>query len=417
MFTNSAGTATTSAATLSVISAPAIITTNPVSQTIVAGSSVTFTAAASGNPIPTVQWQVSTGGGAFTNVSGATSTSYTFSATPAQTANEYRAVFTNSAGTTITSAATLTVQAPPFVLGDFNHDGHVNAADIMPAMQALTNLSGYEAQYGLSAADLQTIGDVNGDGKVNNADLQALLNSLKNSLSAGAPSLLRGDLNQDGHVTAADISAAINALANLAGYQSQYGLTNANLLTIFDINADGKVTNADLQALLISLKGGGGSDNGSGSSVPSDVVNNSAASSGISYQSDSLVLGSAIRNISRTSLPQSGVVANPENQSSAVAAPLPELTNQSIFVGPLETQLSSVLAVKRGLLNQQASRYSPSPYQFRLLPMRSTRLCCRLRMITIGTSSNVAKIVSLRTHLTMIRFQTSLPMQPHGTKA
>jgi len=62
--------------------------------------------------------------------------------------------------------------------GDINLDGHVDAADIMPLMQALTNPTGYEAQYGVSPADLPTIGDVNGDGHFNNADLQALLNLL-----------------------------------------------------------------------------------------------------------------------------------------------------------------------------------------------------------------------------------------------
>jgi hypothetical protein len=63
--------------------------------------------------------------------------------------------------------------------GDFNRDGHVNAADILPAMKALTNPVGYEAQYGVSPADLPIIGDVNDDGSFNNADLQYLLTTLK----------------------------------------------------------------------------------------------------------------------------------------------------------------------------------------------------------------------------------------------
>jgi hypothetical protein len=109
VFTNSLGTATTSNATLTVKFAPSI-TTNPGSQSVIAGSSVTFTAAASGNPVPTVQWQVSTNGGTtFTNISGATSTSLTFVASASQNGYEYRAVFTNSLGTATTTAATLTV--------------------------------------------------------------------------------------------------------------------------------------------------------------------------------------------------------------------------------------------------------------------------------------------------------------------
>jgi hypothetical protein len=114
VFTNSQGTATTSAATLTVTTALAapVVTTNPTSQSFATGSTVTFTAAASGNPTPTVQWQVSTNGGStFTNISGATSTTYSFTAAPSQTGYEYRAVFTNSQGSATTSAATLTVIA------------------------------------------------------------------------------------------------------------------------------------------------------------------------------------------------------------------------------------------------------------------------------------------------------------------
>jgi hypothetical protein len=73
--------------------------------------------------------------------------------------------------------------------GDFNLDGHVNAADIMPAMQALANPTGYMNQYGVSNSNLLAIGDVNADGRFNNADLQALLNSLNSgggSLSANS---------------------------------------------------------------------------------------------------------------------------------------------------------------------------------------------------------------------------------------
>jgi hypothetical protein len=66
-----------------------------------------------------------------------------------------------------------------FLPGDFNRDGHVDAADFLPAMKALTNPTGYEAQYGVSPADLQIIGDLNGDTKFTNADLQFLLVYLK----------------------------------------------------------------------------------------------------------------------------------------------------------------------------------------------------------------------------------------------
>ena len=114
VFTNIAGTATTSAATLTVQSAPAV-TTNPTSSTVTAGQTATFKAAASGNPTPTVQWQVSTGGGSFSNIAGATSTTLSVSATAVQNGSVYRAVFTNSVGSATTTSATLTVRFAPTV--------------------------------------------------------------------------------------------------------------------------------------------------------------------------------------------------------------------------------------------------------------------------------------------------------------
>jgi len=87
------------------------VTTNPRNKTVSAETSVSFTAAATGTPAPTVQWQVSTDGGkTWSNITGATTTTLTFTATASQNGYKYRAVFTNSAGSATTSAATLTVR-------------------------------------------------------------------------------------------------------------------------------------------------------------------------------------------------------------------------------------------------------------------------------------------------------------------
>ena len=96
------------------INQPAMVATNPMDQTICAGSSVSFTASATGVPAPTVQWQVSSGG-PFTDIPGATSTTLMFTATAADSGKQYRAVFTNSSGTATTTAATLTVNTAPTV--------------------------------------------------------------------------------------------------------------------------------------------------------------------------------------------------------------------------------------------------------------------------------------------------------------
>ena len=63
--------------------------------------------------------------------------------------------------------------------GDFNRDGHVNAADIPAMLAALTNVNNYKTMNGLSDSNVLTIGDIDHSGSVTNADVQALLNVLK----------------------------------------------------------------------------------------------------------------------------------------------------------------------------------------------------------------------------------------------
>ncbi|MES1227293.1 MAG: pre-peptidase C-terminal domain-containing protein, partial [Armatimonadota bacterium] len=65
----------------------------------------------------------------------------------------------------------------PLLAGDFNHDGHLTAADI-PLM---------ESALATGSSDLQSIGDVNHDGKMSNADLQYLATLLKNGGGSTEP--------------------------------------------------------------------------------------------------------------------------------------------------------------------------------------------------------------------------------------
>jgi alpha-tubulin suppressor-like RCC1 family protein len=88
------------------------VTRQPQLQTVLEGQGATFTASASGYPEPSVQWQVSTDGGAtFTSVSGATSDALTIPTTTlAQNGDEYDAVFSNGiAPDATTNPALLTV--------------------------------------------------------------------------------------------------------------------------------------------------------------------------------------------------------------------------------------------------------------------------------------------------------------------
>jgi len=74
----------------------------------------------------------------------------------------------------------LSVVGSNLLPGDFNRDGHVNAADIPAMLAALSDLNAYKAANSLSDASLLSIGDIDGSGALNNADAQALLTLLKN---------------------------------------------------------------------------------------------------------------------------------------------------------------------------------------------------------------------------------------------
>ena len=107
--TNALGSATSNGAVLTIITPPAI-TTQPTSRTVLVGASVTFTAAASGAPVPTFQWQRN---GA--NLVGATNATLTLTNVQPADAATYRVVATNSGGSAFSRAAVLTVNAPPAI--------------------------------------------------------------------------------------------------------------------------------------------------------------------------------------------------------------------------------------------------------------------------------------------------------------
>jgi alpha-tubulin suppressor-like RCC1 family protein len=104
------------AATLTVLRFPAV-TKQPAGMTVDEGQGVVFEATASGFPTPTVQWELSTnGGGTWSAVPGATTDLLSIASTRiSENGNEYRAAFTNGAGTVRSAAATLTVRQPPAV--------------------------------------------------------------------------------------------------------------------------------------------------------------------------------------------------------------------------------------------------------------------------------------------------------------
>ena len=97
-----------------------VITQHPANQIVSTGQNATFTIAANGTPAPTLQWQVSTDGGANwsnlsndTTSSGVTQATLTVVADFSLNGNQYRCVATNTTGPATSNAATLTVNTPP----------------------------------------------------------------------------------------------------------------------------------------------------------------------------------------------------------------------------------------------------------------------------------------------------------------
>ncbi|MGG9961781.1 M36 family metallopeptidase [Ferruginibacter sp. SUN106] len=89
------------------------INSQPVSTTVCANSTASFSCVATATGGVTYQWQVSTnGGGTWTDVPGATASTYSFTALLAQNGNLFRCVVTGSCNPTATSlSATLSVAA------------------------------------------------------------------------------------------------------------------------------------------------------------------------------------------------------------------------------------------------------------------------------------------------------------------
>ena len=147
VFTNSAGNATSNAASLTVEAATApVVTQQPSDATITSGGTATFTAMASGDPTPSVQWAVNIGdGNGFNNISdgtlgngatyagSGTGTLTITNATTSMSGYQYEAVFTNGAGNATTNAASLTVEAATTVTGiSSSSSGTVEAGSTIP---------------------------------------------------------------------------------------------------------------------------------------------------------------------------------------------------------------------------------------------------------------------------------------------
>lgn len=107
--TNAGGSITSAPAWLTIIGAPSI-TNQPASQIVNLGANVTFTTGVAGTGPLTFQWRFNG-----TNIAGATTNTYSISNVQATNQGNYSLLVTNSAGSTVSSNASLTVNLPPSI--------------------------------------------------------------------------------------------------------------------------------------------------------------------------------------------------------------------------------------------------------------------------------------------------------------
>jgi hypothetical protein len=156
---NAAGSATSAVALLTVNPAPVApgITTPPLSQVVTAGSPVTFTVAATGTAPLAYQWLRN--GSA---INGAVASTYTLTASYADTGAAFSVSVSNLAGvvTSVPAILTVNIKTP-----DLNADGAINVLDLAYFFKSFAPgvpVSGFPA-------------DLNGDGFVDDLDLALLL--------------------------------------------------------------------------------------------------------------------------------------------------------------------------------------------------------------------------------------------------
>jgi len=131
----------------------------PQSASVNPGESVTFSADATGTPVPTFQWRK--GGVA---IEGATGASYTIAAAAAGDAGDYDVVVTNSAGSATSNVAVLTVASPLSALQTWRvtyfgaPEATGDAADLAdPDADGLVNLVEYALGFDPKEADVAAL--------------------------------------------------------------------------------------------------------------------------------------------------------------------------------------------------------------------------------------------------------------------
>jgi len=218
------GTSATSAADKFTYVSPPSISTQPVSLTVTAGQSASFTVSATGTGTLTYQWQKLVNG-AWTNINGATASTFTIAAAAMTDAGSYWVIVGNTGGSVTSNTATLTVNpaiASNFVVTGFTSPATAGVAGsiTVTAKDANGNVAtGYRGTVHLTSNDAQAVLPANYTFVAGDAGVHTFTVTLK---TAGSDSVTATDTvtgaitgSQSG-ITVSPASASLFVAAGLA---------------------------------------------------------------------------------------------------------------------------------------------------------------------------------------------------------
>jgi hypothetical protein len=261
--TNSAGSAMSNAAMLTVDAAPVApsITAQPANQSVTVGQTTTFSVVATGTAPLSYQWQKNNA-----NISGAISASYT---TPATVSGDngatFRVMVTNSVTTITSSSATLTVNAasvgPSITTQPANQTVTVGQSATFSVVATGTAPLGYQWQKNntnianATAASYTTPATVSGD---NGATFRVVVTNPVTSINSNAATLT---VNPIVSSTGTDVTTYHNDVARTGQNTTETALTQANVnSTTFGLlrklSVDGLVDGEPLYLSQLGIAGG-----------------------------------------------------------------------------------------------------------------------------------------------------------------
>ena len=233
------------------VTAPTVnITTQPLSQTVCQGGSVTFNVAATGIGTLTYQWRRNS-----SPINGAIGSSFTIPATLPSDAGSYDVVVTEACNSLLSGAATLTVNTPPTVT--------TSPLDRNTTVGSTVNLS--TAASGTPTPDV--VWQVSTTGGA----------SFTNILGATS-----------GILTLSNVSLAMNGNKYRAVFSNNCGVSNSSAATL-TVTAGPTTT---------TIAGSGSSTFGQAASFTATVLNGSTpvAEGSVTFKDGSIVLGTALLN-------------------------------------------------------------------------------------------------------------------------